>query len=349
MTTMNPQTRSAFDAVRTGGNVQQLSHTSWRVLSRDTYPIWVISTDGSGSMTGANGSSSQFGPGTFDLQAILDAWNKLYATGSVHGAQPGSAPGGAPPAPRGTRGSAARGGVQGRGYTVSGSPAHAYDRRGKDLGLLVGGPGGKQVVQPTNGGRLWSLGNLAPDGTVTWVGAYGSVPGAPPPPNARANAVPQQMAPPPRPAPAPPAWGAPAPAFPIGAVDPSGQYAWSGTGWVPVLQPAAPAYAAPLAAPYAAPGVPPYDPTQAALFAGAAYGAEAAMAAQQQDPLTASILAGGGVPDFGGSFSGMAGGFDAETIAALSGGDPDAALQMMLDNGGYDPTAGFTAENPLPG
>lgn len=288
--------------------------------------------------------------------------------------------------------------------TASDGSTHAY-LNGTDLGLLL--PNGAQTVKPTNGGRLWALYNLTSSGTLSFVGSYGTVPGAPPPPNANLNSVPAQYAPP-----AP----APAPQLPAGTVDPSGQYVWTGGAWVnnpsyapqyappppqPMYAPPAPVYApTPMYAPapgyyppgYSAPlggtpGVPGYDPVtgqpltaaqaayqgaqaavQQGLSAQAAQSAalaqqQAAIAAQQSaygsygsygygastgvDPLTASILAGGGVSSIGGDFSGMVGGFDASTLASLSGGDPDAALQLALENGGYDPTQGFM--NPVPG
>ena len=99
---------------------------------------------------------------------------------------------------------------------------HAY-RGNTDLGLYVGN---NQTVKPTNGGKLWSLYNLQYNGTISFVGSYGTVPGAPPPPNA---ANPAQYAnasyyaptpPPPPPPPAPPYYGAPAPAYYGAGVDP---------------------------------------------------------------------------------------------------------------------------------
>ncbi len=217
--------------------------------------------------------------------------------------------------------------TQGQAWTVSGSPAHAY-KGSKDLGLLVGT---SQVVQPTNNGRLWSLGDLQPDGSVNWKGAYGSVPGAPPPPNAHLNeAAPQQYqqaarrqrpmyAPAPQYAPPPPPYmQAPQYAPPPYAVAPMFQD--------PAMF-ATPVYQDPTQF-----GMPQQDP-MAYAQQGAALALAGAQQASQADLLTLSVLSGGGAP--GGDFSGMSGGFDAETLAYLSGGDSDAATQMMLQNGGY--------------
>ena len=264
---------------------------------------------------------------------------------------------------------------------------HAYTtKNGKNLGIYVGND---RVVQPANGGRVWALYDIDFDGTLHFVGKYGRVGGAPPPPNAAENDVPAQFYPPPAPvvvgpppaptyvtaAPAPvfaaapaPVFAAPQPAYvaapapvyalppppppppagvalvPWQSTSPDGQWIWSGTGWVqnPYLVQAAPP--PPPAIPQVA-GVPAYDPTAAALYAGAAYGAEAAAAAappqqQQMDPITASIMMGGGITDMGGDFSGMVGGFDPNTLALLGGGSADAATMMALENGGYDPTMG---------
>lgn len=85
----------------------------------------------------------------------------------------------------------------GRRWHAAGNPAHAYIGS-RDLGILVND---RQVVQPTGGGRLWALYNLRDDGTMEFVDRFGSVPGAPPPPNAHLNNVPAQFYPPPSPAP----------------------------------------------------------------------------------------------------------------------------------------------------
>jgi hypothetical protein len=93
----------------------------------------------------------------------------------------------------------------GRAWQMRGNPAHAYLGQ-RDLGLLVND---HQVVQPTNNGRLWALYNIDPAGKLSFVNRYGSVPGAPPPPNAHMNGQPEQYQPPPPsqevlPLPAPP-------------------------------------------------------------------------------------------------------------------------------------------------
>lgn len=278
---------------------------------------------------------------------------------------------------------------------------HAYrTQHNKNLGIYVDND---RVVQPANGGRLWALYDIAFDGTLRYIDKFGSVGGAPPPPNAAANEVPTQLYPPPSPvvvgpaptyvapaptyvapsyapapvyaapayapaptyvpapvyaAPAPTYYTAPAPPTPVYvagiAVDqsgnqlvpwqstsPDGQWVWSGSAWVQ-----SPAGAMAPSPALQVNGVPAYNADAAALYTGAAYGAEAAMAtmpqqpAQQTDPLTASIMMGGGISDSLTTFGGMTGGFDPSTLAALAGGNGDLAAAMALGNGGYDPTMG---------
>jgi hypothetical protein len=112
-----------------------------------------------------------------------------------------------------------------------------------------------------------------------------------------------------------------------GTPSPDGQFVWSGTEWVPNT--AALAASAALPQLPQIPGVPAYDPTQAALYTGAAYGAEAAAesAAQQQpqqpamDPATAALMSS---MSLDGSLS----------MGDLGSGDP-------FGGGGYNPYAAY--------
>jgi hypothetical protein len=259
------------------------------------------------------------------------------------------------------------------GWYVAGHPPHAYSSRThKDLGLIVGD--GKQTVMPTNGGRLWALYDLLADGTTRYVNTYGSVPGAPPPPNAEANRVPQQFYPPPAPPPPPPDagyYGDPGYAYPQYAQPAVPYYAPPQVAYAP--QPILPAPqvqiayapqsilpAPPVQVSYASQVQPAVDPTTGVSLAGAPYGVDPVTGqpltyaqsqwyaqygvqsvsqqiaeGQQASEITASF---GG--DFGGYGLGGQGGIDPSEIALLTGGDSDLALQLAVANGGYDPTAG---------
>jgi hypothetical protein len=214
-----------------------------------------------------------------------------------------------------------------------------------DLGQFLGnGPNGQP--QAAQNGSVW---NLNSDGTVTYYGPYAQPAAPPAPPTAYyPPSAPTAYYPPSAPtAYYPPS--APPPVYPTYASQPAAPYGYDPNTGAPLLYP--PIYG-PGSAPPPMPvsyGTMGYDPSQA-LATGAAYGA--ALAAQQTaaqqaaygygggvdlssllgggasvgglDPLTASLLAGGG----GGFDSSSLGGYDPSQLlggGSVGGGIPDAA------------------------